>query len=609
MRSRRVALALLGAGLALAIAAGTAARAPIAVRADEGAAKPFPGPAPVADVFGREQAEHLLNRAGFGGTPEEVDRLVALGREGAVRALFEPLGGEEYAALPEFETIVDGYPTRAELAGLTPEERKARIDEVQKQDRRQGEMFRVWWIDRMVSSPAPLEEKMTLFWHGYFTSSIRDVKESRMMIRQNELLRKHALGSFRRLLHSVSRDPAMLRYLNNNQNRKDRPNENFAREVMELFTLGLGNYTEKDIKEAARAFTGWTVRDAEFVVQRKQHDDGVKTVLGKTGNFDGGDILDILLAHEAAPRHVATRLLDHFVGPTIPKGMVERYAKLLRAHDWEMRPVLEALFKDPDFYRPEVVGNKILGPVEFLVGISRRMGEAPPGELLVSGSTILGQSLLDPPNVKGWEEGEAWITTATFLQRGNIAGYLVQGVDPRRIRDDFMRDDPPAMPGPDGPGMQEMPGAPGEGTPPAAPGAKPGKGQGQGQGKLGAGAMLAGLRGVRWKPTTRLREQVKAAGVKSAQEVVDHLCDRFLAVRVTDEARASLLAFLADPTTEPQPPADPGKKGKGKGKGSSPEAPEDPPAAGETTKYRIPTETKLRKLVHLILSLPEAQIG
>ncbi len=551
--------------------------------------------------FDRTAAEHLLNRAGFGGTPAEIDALAALGRAGAVARIVGPGPADQLAALPTFDAEPVPRPTRRELQEMSEEDRKKARNEVQRKDREQLEQYRSWWVERMVKTPHPLEEKMVLFWHGYFTTSVRDLKgRTWLMIQQNRLFRRHALGNFRTLLHEASRDPAMLLYLDNNLNRKGNPNENFAREVMELFTLGLGNYTEKDIKEAARAFTGWTLREAEFVFARRQHDEGPKTVLGKTGNFDGDQVLDLLLEQPAAPRHLATRLLDFFVGPDVPPALVDRTAALLRKHDWELRPVLTALFADPDFYRPEVVGNRIVGPVEFVVGISRRIGEAPPGQFLASSATLLGQSLFDPPNVKGWEGNEAWITTSTFLHRGNVARYLVEGIDPRRIRQDFLNDPVPT----DGEGgMMEppagrRPGAggrrPGQGKgqgqgPGQAPGQGQGQGEGQGQAKpgagrapqLGVGNLFGGMRGIRWAPTGRLRDLPEVQGARSAAELIDRLCDRFLAVPVTDEARASLLSFL-----------------------------EEEGGAGSGDKaYRTPAEARLKRLVHLILSLPEAQLG
>jgi hypothetical protein len=511
------------------------------------AAGPTTPPAAAEAPFTPAMARHLLNRAGFGGTPEQIAALVDMGLDGAVDHLVGGSRRGDDRGLEPFVAEPLSRPPPATLRGLSEEERRELRRSWRRRDMQQLQRFRAWWLDRMVSTPTPLTEKLTLFWHGYFTSSYRDVRNSYQLIAQNGLFREHGLGNFRLLLHEVARDPAMLEYLDNNKNRKGAPNENFAREVMELFTLGAGNYSEDDIKEAARAFTGWTARGNRFVFVSRLHDDGTKTILGRKGRFDGTDALDIMLARPEASELVASRLLRYFVGPELPRGMVARYGRLLRRHQWELAPVMKALFRDPDFYRPEVVGSRILGPVEFLVGISRRLGETPGGEVLVRFADQLGQSLLDPPNVKGWEGGEAWITTATFLQRGNLAGYLVAGFSPRQILEDFSDED-----------LRDM-------------SAEERRTVMQGvRGMFGRGG-----RRLRWSPQRRLQDVVRSTAASSVEEIVDQLCARFLGVAVTDESRLSLIALLRDAT------------------GSSAD----------------PSEAALRRVVHVILSLPEAQLG
>jgi len=508
--------------------------------------------------WGFEQARHLLARAGFGGPPEEVERLVELGRRRAVDALLEADGMAVTEACPVFEVESLGRPPRRELMGLGEDERRKKVQALRRRDRAQSLRFRNWWIERMINTEAPLTEKMTLFWHGHFTSSMRDVRNSYNMVMQNDLLREHALGNFGKLLHAVSKDPAMLRYLDNNRNRKGKPNENFAREVMELFTLGLGNYTERDIKEAARAFTGWTFRGDEFVFLRRRHDDGVKVILGRKGNFDGDDVLDILLEQEAAYRHIASRLIAWFVGPEAPAGMVDDYAGKLKRSGWEIKPVLRDLFNDPRFYAPEVMGSRILSPVEYLVGICRRLGTHPPGGFLAAGADMLGQSLLAPPNVKGWEGGEAWITTSTLIARGNLAGYLVEGFDPRRITRDFA-----------GPAVQDEEGRMMDRKARMAGARKALRAMFRGSGDRKA---------LRWRPDVGIRRLPEVRNVASAVELVDRLCRRLLLVPVTAEARRSLITFIEEESRD----------GDG---------------------FRLPSEPKLKRLARLILSLPEAQIG
>jgi uncharacterized protein (DUF1800 family) len=240
------------------------------------------------------------------------------------------------------------------------------------------------------------------------------------MYRQNVLLRRHAVGNFGALLHAVARDPAMVIYLDSASNRKGQPNENFAREVMELFTLGEGHYTERDVKEAARAFTGWGVDPdrGEFVFRGRAHDDGVKTVLGRTGNLDGGAVLDILLAQPQTAELIASKLWREFVSPGPDPGEIRRIAVVLRESGYEIRPALRALLTSDAFYAPGNRAVLIKSPVDLVVGTLRQFSFAT-GEPLpfVLGVAFLGQNLLSPPNVKGWPGGESWINSTTLLAR------------------------------------------------------------------------------------------------------------------------------------------------------------------------------------------------
>ena len=295
---------------------------------------------------------------------------------------------------------------------------------------------KAWWLDRMVRSPRPLQERLTLFWHGHLCSGFRDVRNSFQMFLQNQQLRYHAAGNFRTLLRTIARDPAMLEYLDNRVNRKEHPNENFAREVMELFVLGIGNYTEDDIKEAARAFTGWTNAGNRFVFRRHWHDDGEKTVFGKTGRFDGDALIDILLEQPAAARLIAGKLFRYFAHDAPTAAVVDGLAATLRGADWKLRPMLKQLFRSRAFYDDRSVGTRIKSPVELVASLLRTMGvtQVPEavGIVLNGGTAQLGQELLEPPNVKGWPGGRDWISTSTLLGRYNLAGGLV--ASPREIR-------------------------------------------------------------------------------------------------------------------------------------------------------------------------------
>ena len=300
--------------------------------------------------------------------------------------------------------------------GMSPEERKLALRELfQKAFELQS-----WWLTEMLVTPSPLTEKMTLFWHNHFVSSQQKVRSPQLMYGQNVLLRRHALGNFGALLHAIARDPAMVIYLDSASNRKGQPNENFAREVMELFTLGEGHYSESDVKEAARAFTGWSVEPDRgvFVFRPRAHDDGVKTVLGRTGNLDGDAVLDILLAQPQTAELIATKLWREFVSPDPDPGEVRRIARVLRESGYEIRPALRALLTSDAFYAPGSRAALIKSPVELVVGTLRQFNFST-GEPLpfVLGVSLLGQNLFAPPNVKGWPGGEMWINSTTLLGR------------------------------------------------------------------------------------------------------------------------------------------------------------------------------------------------
>ena len=299
-----------------------------------------------------------------------------------------------------------------------------------------------WWANRMVATRRPLEEKMALFWHGHFATGDEKVQDYRKMLRQNELLRAKATGNFRDLLIAVSQDPAMLVSLDAGVNVKGAPNENFAREIMELFTMGVGNYTEKDIQEAARAFTGWNYKGLDFVVNPQQHDEGVKTVLGNSGNFDGVQVIDIILARQVTSEYIASKLYRYFVREEVTPAMREKLGKLLRDKHFEIAPFLETVFESRDFYSDTSVGTRIKSPVELTVSTYRKLGltEVPGIPDFNVLTVAMGQKLLNPPNVAGWTSGKSWITPGLLLVRGNfIYDTLFPPVDfiaPDRVADD-----------------------------------------------------------------------------------------------------------------------------------------------------------------------------
>jgi uncharacterized protein (DUF1800 family) len=390
-----------------------------------------------------EEARHLLVRTGFDASA--APDYAALDHPAAVRRLLAGVRREALTPPPAWAD--DPLPDPRAVRDMSDAERKA----LQERLRQQAIDLKGWWYREMLATDSPLTERLTLFWHNHFTSGLRKVKAPVLLYRQNLLLRRHAAGNFRELLHAVARDPAMTLYLDNHVNRKDKPNENFARELLELFTLGEGHYSEQDIKEAARAFTGWTIdrHSGAFRFNLYQHDDGVKTFLGKSGKFDGDDILDILLEQPRTAEHVVEKLWREFVSDTPDPDEVRRLAQVFRASGYELRPLLEGLLTAPAFRDPKNRGTLVKSPAELIVG-TLRMFPLPalePPQLVFAGH-FLGQDLFDPPNVKGWPGGTAWITSNTLLARQKFLDRVARAVEAPDPRGDDMpasRHDPSTL--------------------------------------------------------------------------------------------------------------------------------------------------------------------
>jgi len=391
-------------------------------------------------------AAHLLERAGFGGTPEQIQALARLTPAEAVRQLvyFQKIENN----LPAFDHSgvhdpgLEPFPeSRPAVTKLAKEKGEALGIKVKAGGDRplqpvvnkffywlrasvlETQRVSYWWANRMVGTQHPLEEKMALFWHGHFAVNENKVRDYRKMLGQLELFHKHGTGNFRELMIAEAKSPAMLSFLDAGVNVKGAPNENFAREIMELFTMGVGNYTEKDIREAARAFTGWNYVDLKFVVNEEQHDDGPKTFLGKTGNFDGVQIIDIILQQPVTARYIAGKIYRYFVRQDPSPELQEKLAGVLRSANYNLSPLLEAIFLSRDFYSPTSVGTQIKSPVQLAVSTFRKMGlKTAPGvpDFNVATGT-LGQRLFSPPTVAGWSGGRSWITPGLLLERGNFA--------------------------------------------------------------------------------------------------------------------------------------------------------------------------------------------
>ena len=402
-------------------------------------------PLPARD-FDHAAARHLLWRAGFGGTPAQIRQLVDLGLNAAVDHLVDypavdPTGPEDLD--PDVIRVRTDEErkriARARRDGdqeILDAQRKVQL-EARQADRKMFQNLQRWWVRRMITTAHAFEEQLTFFWHGHFASSNRSVRDTYLMYAQNVTLRENARGPFADLVTAIVHDPAMLKYLNNDQNRKGRPNENLARELMELFTLGVGNYTEADIKEVARALTGHAVKDNDYQFRANQHDTGVKKILGKTGPFDGDTVAQLLATRPACAPFIALKLYDHFVAdvgdvdaqvPASHRAGVDAFARVFREEKLKTGPALKRLFKSRHFYDPAIVGRKIKNPVQLVVGTVRSLN-TPVREQAVVLSALgqMGQLPFEPPTVDGWNGGRAWINTSTLFVRQNYATYLATG--------------------------------------------------------------------------------------------------------------------------------------------------------------------------------------
>jgi hypothetical protein len=425
-----------------------------------------------------DRAAHLLAHAGFGGTSEEIQKLADAGPDHAVQSLVH----YESTPNPRLQPFVESRFWDPTL-NFFPESRPEATDRAIKTGTSMGvgvkpsgnrriqpvsdrffywlratmlETRRLgyWWANRMLQTTHPLEEKMALMWHGHFATHENKVRDYRKMIQQIDLFERYATGNVRELTIKVGQNPAMLYFLDAQYNVKGAANENFAREVMELFTMGVGNYSEKDVREGARAFTGWYFDNLTFKVDQVKHDDGPKTFLGKTGNFDGVDAVNIIFEQPVTAEYLAAKIYRFLVREELSPELRTKLGAVLRANKYEVKPLVATIFSSKDFYSEASYGAHIKGPVEHLVAMLKHLGaDEIPGVPDFNQSTIaMGQHLLNPPSVAGWAGGKAWITPNLLIARGNVARDVLipditgfrdwnfsSGVDNigRRIRDGY----------------------------------------------------------------------------------------------------------------------------------------------------------------------------
>jgi uncharacterized protein (DUF1800 family) len=355
---------------------------------------------------------HLHRRAGFAGTWDELQRDL---RDGPGASIDRILAGKTSTHAPaEFAATADLLSTSALASGDI-------------------NRLKAWWFYRMIFTPDPLGEKLTLMWHDHFATANSKVQDAALMWRQNDALRQHARGRFDAILNASLREPALLFYLDAQTNRKGRANENLARELMELFTLGVGNYSEADVKDAARALTGWTVEDGQFTKVLAQHDSGEKAILGQTGKWTAQNLIDMLLRHPATAQRIAVKLCRLFFGErAIDPEAVRDLGSDLREHDLDVGRTVEKILRSRLFFADANIATRVSGPAEFIAGTVRALGlfdPAPSTLALADWSARMGQDLFDPPNVGGWPSGRAWVHTRSLIARSNFATALMAGRD------------------------------------------------------------------------------------------------------------------------------------------------------------------------------------
>jgi hypothetical protein len=565
-----------------------------------------------ATEWNRARAAHLLERAGFGGTPEEIDRLAAMTPEEAVRHLVyhksipNPLPEFDHSGVhdPGIEPFPPSRPAATKLAAQNGEAIGVKVKPSGNRQLQpvvdrffywlrasmlESHRVAYWWGDRMLKTNRPLEEKMVLFWHGHFATSEDKVRDYRKMLNQNELFRDKGTGNFRDLVVSVSQDPAMLAFLDAGVNVKGSPNENFAREIMELFTMGVGHYSENDIREAARAFTGWNFVDLTFVVNADQHDQTRKTVLGKTGNFDGVQVIDIILAQPVTAEYIAGKMYRYFVREDLSPVLQAKLGDELRGANYEIAPFLYTMFLSRDFYAPPSVGTRIKPPTELVISTYKKMGltELPGVPDFNIVTETLGQRLLFPPTVAGWAQGKSWVTPGLLLARGNFV-YDTVFPDINFI--------PPDRHPTDNYQIGSVADMLALGADVATATQPPGRYTSSVSNSMvdrdeAFNTRLGSYRGWRMaiekvKPIPRgtaqldLSAMIRSADCNTAQQAVDYLIARFLSVPIDARTRSALTAYLE------------GELG-----------------GSDLLQADSYMEEPLRSTLHLILSLPDYQLG
>lgn len=370
-----------------------------------------------------DDARHLSLRAEFGESPADLNRFAGLNRGEAIARILATSRTEAVTPAPGW--VADSRDGYDRVGKMDASERAAWDRKISSE----GSVLKAWWFEELLTTPSPITERMVMFWHNNFVTSFNTVRAPDLLYRQNQMFRRYALGDFRALLHAVARDPAMMKYLDTASSKKSGPNENFARELLELFTLGEGHYTEADIKQAARAFTGWRVdeKTGNFSVNQGERDTGAKLFLARQGNFTGDDIVDVILEQRRTAVFITEKLWREFVSDRPDPKTVDRLATVFYS-DWDIKRLMSGLLNSDAFWDQANRGALVKGPAELLVGAMRslKISNVAPNQL-ADLSRRLGQDLFEPPNVRGWPGGVAWINSDTLLQRRDAVSRLARG--------------------------------------------------------------------------------------------------------------------------------------------------------------------------------------
>jgi uncharacterized protein (DUF1800 family) len=486
-----------------------------------------------ADRWNIRTARHLLNRAGFGIPYSQVRGLLEMGPDAAVATFVDFDQVNEPNANPNFLVPLSKH---QELRAMrrdesTVEQRREAQSALRKEERAATNQLKAWWLQRMMLTRRPLQEKLTLFWHGHFAVSAQKVKRSETLYQLHAIMRNQAAGNFKTLTTQVGQSPAMLRYLDNDKSNKKKPNENWARELMELFTMGVGNYTEDDIKQSARAFTGWASNGERFRYDENKHDFGDKTFMGRSGNLDGWDVINIIFEQPATAEHLAREFWTHFAYENPEDAIVKELAHTIRISNYEMKPALRQMFLSSAFYNEKAMGTQIKSPVQLALGLCSDMGmKAPSPAAVANASRVLGQDLFYPPNVKGWDGQKAWINANTLLTRYNLPGQLIGGQRKAEERRRKMA----AMATPEMSPEMMLDGS-------AAEEVSTKKGAAKGRRQRGKQSD---------RPGATLNQAFKRVKADTAGECIDHLIVRYLNTPISQTQRNELVAALGAASPE-----------------------------------------------------------